>query len=121
LARTCYGHLAGRLGVAVHDALVERGGLSAGGDGYLLTPSGEELMTRLGVSTEEARAARRQFARPCLDYTQRRPHLAGALGAAVCARLLELGWLARRIPGRRALRISDAGRAGLAEVLKVDL
>jgi DNA-binding transcriptional ArsR family regulator len=116
LARTCYDHLAGQLGVAVHDALVERGALSAG---YGLTPSGEELMLALGVAVDRARAARREFARPCLDYTQRRPHLAGALGAALCVRLVELGWLARRVPGRRALRITDVGRAGFAEVLKV--
>jgi DNA-binding transcriptional ArsR family regulator len=121
LARTCYDHLAGRLGVAVHDALVERGGLSAGGDGYLLTPSGEALLAGLGVAIGKARAARRQFARPCLDFTQRRPHLAGALGAALCTRLVELGWLARRIAGQRALKITDAGRVGLVEVLKVDL
>ena len=122
LARTCYDHLAGRLGVAVHDAFVDRGGLSAGGDGYLLTPSGEALLAGLGVATGEARAARRrQFARPCLDFTQRRPHLAGALGAALCARLIELGWVARRVSGQRALKITDAGRVGLVEVLKVDL
>ncbi|HEX5994349.1 MAG TPA: winged helix-turn-helix domain-containing protein [Jiangellales bacterium] len=121
LARTCYDHLAGRLGVAVHDALIERGGLSAGGDGYLLTPSGEALLCGLGVATGAARALRRQFARPCLDFTQRRPHLAGALGAALCARLIELGWLARRASGQRALKITDTGRVGFVEVLKVDL
>lgn len=121
LARTCYDHLAGRLGVAVHDALIERGGLSAGGDGYLLTPSGEAWLCGLGVATGAARALRRQFARPCLDFTQRRPHLAGALGAALCARLIELGWLARRTSGQRALKITDAGRVGFVEVLKVDL
>ena len=109
-ARTCYDHLAGRLGVAVHDALLAHGGLAAGGDGYQLTPAGEQL----------ARAARRRFARPCLDYTQRQPHLAGALGAAVCTRLIELGWLARRVPGQRALKITSAGRAGFADVLGID-
>ena len=119
-ARTCYDHLAGRLGVAVHDALLAHGGLAAGGDGYQLTPAGEQLMTRLGVATQQARAARRRFARPCLDYTQRQPHLAGALGAAVCTRLIELGWLARRVPGQRALKITSAGRAGFADVLGID-
>ena len=121
LARTCYDHLAGRLGVAVHDALIGHGALAAGRDGYQLTPTGHALMTRLGVPTQQAQAARRQFARPCLDYTQRRPHLAGALGAALCARLIELGWLARRVPGQRTLKITDDGRAGLAGVLEVDL
>jgi hypothetical protein len=121
LARTCYDHLAGRLGVAVHDALVGRGGLAAGADGYRLTPAGQDLMSRLGVATEQARAARRQFARPCLDYTQRRPHLAGALGAALCTRLVERGWLTRRGPRQRALRITTAGRTGFAELLGIVL
>lgn len=121
LARTCYDHLAGRLGVAIHDTLVERGGLAVGADGYRLTSSGRDLMTALGVATERARAARRQFARPCLDYTQRRAHLAGALAAALCARLIKLGWLTRRIPGQRALTITNAGRTGLANALDIDL
>jgi DNA-binding transcriptional ArsR family regulator len=114
LARTCYDHLAGWLGVALHDALVTGGALRAGGDGYLLTGPGEQLLAGLGVPVAEARAARRNFARGCLDYTQRRPHLAGALGAALCGRLIELGWLVRRVPGQRALRLTDPGRLGLA-------
>jgi DNA-binding transcriptional ArsR family regulator len=117
LARICYDHLAGRVGVAVHDAFVERGALVAGGDGYVLSPAGEELMAELGVTVE---TKRRLFARACLDYTQRRPHLAGALGAAVCGRLIELGWLARRVPGQRALVITEAGRTAFADVLKLE-
>lgn len=120
VARTCYDHLAGRLGVAVHDALIGHDALAASADGYRLSPAGEELMARLGVATDRARAARRQFARPCLDFTQRRSHLAGALGAALCARFLDLGWLARRVPGQRALKITAPGRAGLADVLGID-
>ncbi|OLB74273.1 MAG: transcriptional regulator [Actinobacteria bacterium 13_2_20CM_2_71_6] len=121
LARTCYDHLAGRVGVAVCDALVSRAALVAGGDGYLLTPAGEELLDGLGVPVAAARASRRHFARLCLDNTERRPHLAGALGAALCGRLLELDWLVRRTAGRRALRLTDAGRAGLADALDVRL
>ncbi len=121
LARTCYDHLAGRLGVAVHDALVGRGALSAGGDGYRLTPSGQELFAGLGVAVGPARAARRRYAGPCLDFTERRPHLAGALAAALCTRFVELGWLTRRVPGQRALRITGTGRTAFAEVLKLDL
>jgi DNA-binding transcriptional ArsR family regulator len=121
LARTCYDHLAGRLGVAVCDALVSRQALVAGGDGYLLTDSGAALLDGLGVPVATARATRRHFARLCLDFTERRPHLAGALGAVLCGRLLELGWLVRRTPGHRALRVTDAGRAGLAATLDVRL
>jgi DNA-binding transcriptional ArsR family regulator len=121
LARTCYDHLAGRLGVAVNDALVSRRALVAGGDGYLLTGTGEALLAELGVPVAAARATRRHFARQCLDFTERRPHLAGSLGAALCGRLLELGWLVRRTPGERALRLTIAGRAGLAAALDLRL
>jgi len=93
----------------------------SGRNGYRLTPSGEAVLTDLGVATATARAARRQFARPCLDFTARRPHLAGALGAGLYARLVELEWLVRRVPGQRPLRITGAGRVGFAEILKLDL
>src|SRR5690606_26809988 len=83
-ARTCYDHLAGVLGVAVHDALVAGGALRVGTDGYALTPVGEQRLAALGVDLARARAARRAFAFPCLDATQRRPHLAGAVGAGLC-------------------------------------
>ncbi|MFC7625790.1 ArsR/SmtB family transcription factor [Microlunatus sp. GCM10028923] len=111
LARTCYDHLAGRLGVAVHDALVARGTFAAG---YELSGGGAELLGGLGVDVAAARSARRQFARGCLDFTQRRPHLAGALGAALCGRLFELGWLRRRTARGRTLRITEDGRTVLA-------
>jgi DNA-binding transcriptional ArsR family regulator len=116
-ARTCYDHLAGQLGVALHDELVARGALRPNGDGYLLTGAGERLLAGLGVPVAAARDARRAFARPCLDFTQRRSHLAGALGAAVCQRMLAEGWLVRRAPGQRALRLTGTGRAALADHL----
>jgi DNA-binding transcriptional ArsR family regulator len=119
-ARTCYDHLAGRVGVSVHDTLVSRTALVAGGDGYLLTDSGDRLLGELGVPVGAARASRRAFARPCLDLTERRPHLAGALGGALCARLLDLGWLVRRAPGERGLRVTERGHAGLRDWFDVD-
>lgn len=114
VARTCYDHLAGQIGVALHDALLDHAALVAGGDGYLLTDSGAALLARLGVDVAGAAAARRAFARPCLDYTERRPHLAGALGAAVCARLLADGWLVRPAADQRGLRVTQRGRQALA-------
>jgi DNA-binding transcriptional ArsR family regulator len=118
-ARTCYDHIAGRLGVALHDALVERAALEPGGDGYLLTPAGETLLTGLGMDVAGARVRRRNFARPCIDFTERRSHLAGALGAAICHWMLDTGWVVRRASGQRSLRITDAGLRGLAEGLAI--
>lgn len=124
LARTCYDHLAGAVGVGIHDALIDRGALVVAGVGYALTVPGEDLLAGLGVDVPGARAARRHFARPCLDYTQRRPHLAGALGAAICERLMCLGWLERRasaVPSvRRALRPTGKGRRGLSDAFGID-
>jgi hypothetical protein len=112
-ARTCYDHLAGRVGVAVHDALITDGTLVAGGDGYLVTAAGEGRLGDLGVDVAALRASRRTFARGCLDFTERRQHLAGALGADVCRQMIELGWFVRRAPGQRSLRLTQAGRTPL--------
>jgi DNA-binding transcriptional ArsR family regulator len=116
-ARTCYDHLAGVVGVAVTDALLRSGALlPAGARDFDLAPAGEELLAPLGLGVAEARRQRRAFARRCLDWTERSPHVAGALGAALLARLLDLGWLARgRVP--RGLVLTEAGRAGLGATL----
>jgi DNA-binding transcriptional ArsR family regulator len=120
-ARTCYDHLAGRIGVSVHDALVSAGHLVAGGDGYVLTDRGTERMRALGIDLAAVQTARRNFATPCLDFTERRPHLAGALGAAFCRHALESGWVVRRAEGQRALRLTNLGRDALAAHLGVVL
>jgi DNA-binding transcriptional ArsR family regulator len=87
-ARTCYDHLAGVAGVRLLDGLLERGWLEVAESGYRLTPSGAGALARAGVDVEAARAARRAFAIGCLDWTERRPHLGGALGAALLLALL---------------------------------
>jgi DNA-binding transcriptional ArsR family regulator len=112
-ARTCYDHLAGRCGVALHDACFANGWLEATPAGYALTESGERRFAGLGVDVEAARAARRAVARPCLDWTERRHHLAGSLAARLNERLLDLGWLVRRSRDSRGLRLTDTGREGL--------
>jgi DNA-binding transcriptional ArsR family regulator len=111
-ARSCYDHLAGQLGVAVTEALLGRGWLRPAGRAYALTAAGERGLVRLGVGVGSAREARRSFARPCLDWSERRPHLAGALGKAVLDRLLADGWLRRRRSGR-ALEVTERGRRKL--------
>jgi DNA-binding transcriptional ArsR family regulator len=111
-ARTCYDHLAGRLGVDL-TAVLERDGAIVPGDGaYELTVAGERRLETLGLDLAAARARRRAFARQCLDWTERRPHLAGALGAALADRLFELGWV-RRVPGTRAIHVTPEGEQGL--------
>ncbi len=116
-ARTCYDHLAGRAGVALLDALLHGGMLTGDGTGaeatYQVTSSGADTLAGFGVDVAKIRQSRRRFAGACLDWTQRRPHLNGALGAAVTARLLELGWI-QRGPTPRAIRITGPGRDGLA-------
>jgi DNA-binding transcriptional ArsR family regulator len=117
-ARTCYDHLAGRAGVALFDAFVRERILTGSGTGadaaYEVTPDGAGQLAAFGVDVAQVRRARRRFAGACLDWTQRRPHLNGALGAAVTARLLQLGWIERG-PSRRAVRVTAAGRDGLAD------
>jgi DNA-binding transcriptional ArsR family regulator len=118
--RTCYDHLAGRLGVGITDALLSRRALRRSDGGFELTAQGERLLGGIGVDVEAARERRRAFALACLDWTERRSHLAGALGADLCDRLFELGWIERRGSGR-AVAATAAGSAGLRELLKLDL
>ena len=106
-ARTCYDHLAGKLGVALADAMTERG-LIDWSEGIALTPQGQAWLKNLGIEPEVRRG--RPAVRSCLDVTERRPHLAGAVGAALCAHALREGWVTR-IPGGRALRVNGAVQA----------
>ncbi|AQZ60822.1 Transcriptional regulator, ArsR family [[Actinomadura] parvosata subsp. kistnae] len=110
-ARTCYDHLAGRAGVGLLDRLKEGGFY----DGHDVTESGERLLSRLGVDVAGARRSRRRFAPECLDWTERRAHLGGALGAAITEVLFERGWY-RRGSVPRAVLLTDEGRQGLAEL-----
>lgn len=113
-ARTCYDHLAGRLGVALADSLTERGQIELAEEGGIVTAAGEAFLADLGLDLAAARAKRRSFCRPCLDWSERRPHIAGALGAALADRLLALGWL-RRQRDSRAVTITPPGRLALRE------
>lgn len=117
-ARTCYDHIAGELGVAIADALLQREAVVLHPDGGEVTESGMALLARLGGSPPESRG-RRPLCRACLDWSERRPHLAGTLGAQILARSLELGWVARASQGR-ALTVTPAGRRGFRELLGVE-
>lgn len=135
-ARTCYDHLAGRLGTALMSALIERG-LLAGGDGgfdprgdrpsaygmavdYRLTERGYDRLTGFGIDVDALRGGSRSFIRYCVDWSEQRHHLSGALGAALAARVLELGWVERGA-GSRALRITPDGADGLGDAFGVRL
>lgn len=112
-ARSCYDHLAGRAGVALADHLLEHGALAARAGGFEVPPSAyEHYRDRFGVDPS-ALTTRRPLARACADWTERRPHLAGALGAALLDAMLEQGWLKRR-PDGRALNVTSRGRDALA-------
>jgi DNA-binding transcriptional ArsR family regulator len=114
--RTCYDHLAGRLGVAVTDAMTDAGLLDQTG-GFALTQAGLAWLTdSLGLSPENLRPGRRPLARGCLDWTERRQHLAGLAGARLCETLLGNGWVAR-IGSGRAVRLTPDGKAALRDVL----
>ncbi len=119
-ARSCYDHLAGQLGVAVTEALVARGALVPDVQAYRLTGRGAEFFTSLDVDLEALRGTRRHFARQCLDWSERRPHLAGALGSALRSVFLHRSWVARK-PGGRVLRVTPAGREWLSATLSIDL
>ncbi|MGI8413115.1 MAG: ArsR/SmtB family transcription factor [Solirubrobacteraceae bacterium] len=113
-ARTCYDHLAGSLGVDLTDALQRQRLIEGAENAYRLTPSGHDRLEDLGLDIASLHGRRRTFARPCLDWTERRPHLAGALGAGIAERLLELQWL-HRLPGTRAVQITDTGQHELRD------
>jgi DNA-binding transcriptional ArsR family regulator len=121
-ARLCYDHLAGVLGVAVTEGLVGRGVLVVLPDGasFDVTPAGETWLGGLGVDVAAARRRRRSFARACLDWSERRPHLAGAVGAGVARAFLGHGWVARR-PDDRALVVTAAGRQAIWRELAIRL
>lgn len=120
-ARTCYDHLAGRLGVALADAFEREGLIAADGpERYRLTAQGEQRLAELGVDLAGLKTGRRGQARPCLDWTERRRHLAGPLAARLLARLFELGWLERGRESRAAV-LTPVGRAGLRQAFGVEL
>ena len=122
-ARTCYDHLAGTLGVALHDALHSLGWINATAADtriYDVTPSGEIAFGSLGVDVEAARALRRRFAYPCLDWSERRPHLGGALAAAVLKAAFRRRWVTRELDSR-ALEITSQGRRELHARLGIKL
>jgi DNA-binding transcriptional ArsR family regulator len=116
----CYDHLAGRLAVELADGMTTTGLLTLNDDHFELTGQGIAWFSDLEIDIGVLRAARRSFARACLDWSERRPHLAGAAGAALAARFLELGWI-ERTAHSRAVTLTTAGRAQLHRTLGIKI
>lgn len=111
-ARTCYDHMAGSVAVGLHDQMLSAGWLTPAADDrseYRLADQGAQALENLGVDLETVQARRRRFAYACLDWSERRPHLAGALGAALLQLAVQRKWIMRDL-GSRALRLTPIGR-----------
>jgi DNA-binding transcriptional ArsR family regulator len=117
-ARTCYDHLAGQVGVAIADTLVAQGHVVLTDDGGELTPSGLAFLAGFGADLSPR--GKRIFCRPCLDWSERRHHIAGLVGTAIWRRCLELGWLVRERDSR-VLKLTAAGKAGLSDTFGLEL
>jgi DNA-binding transcriptional ArsR family regulator len=115
-ARTCYDHLAGQLGVAIADALAAEGHIVISEDGGELTDSGIRLLANFGADLASSRKTKRIFCKPCLDWSERRYHLAGWVGAEICRRCTDLGWI-KRARDTRAVQLTPVGKAGLSQLL----
>ncbi len=117
-ARVCYDHLAGDMGVAMLDSLTHRGMIVGSGESLMLTPAGEAFMSALGLDLPALSALRRPLCKGCLDWSVRRSHLAGALGAALLKRFFALGWAVRE-PDSRVVAFSPRGLDAFREIFGV--
>jgi DNA-binding transcriptional ArsR family regulator len=119
-ARTCYDHLAGRVAVEMCVALKDKGYLAPVGDDFEITGKGEKMFRDLGIEIDDLRRQRRAFARQCQDWSERRPHIGGALGAALLEWMFQRGWIAR-VRSSRIVRITAKGREDVYKLLKLTL
>jgi hypothetical protein len=117
-ARTCYDHLAGQLGVSIADGLMRDGYVELAGDAGIVTNAGIARLTAIGMDVrrilERTKHSGRVLCRPCLDWSERRPHLAGMLGALICEHSIQQGWI-RRLPGTRAVQLTPEGERAFRE------
>jgi len=119
-ARTCYDHLAGEVAILLTRAWVERGVLHGPGRALELTHKGERWFAETSIDTFALRCQRRTFLRGCLDWTERQPHVGGALGAAWLQHCFAEGWIAR-IRGSRAVRVSEKGQKAFRQLLGFEI
>ncbi len=119
-ARTCYDHLAGRVGVTLTQSLLGKGYLKESKDGFEITPKGEIKLEKLGLDQATLHTGRRAVVSRCLDWSERTPHIGGALGAALLKELEARDWI-RRAQGTRAVILTQAGKTGLREQFGISL
>jgi hypothetical protein len=119
MARSCYDHLAGVLGVSLADALTRRDAIDLSADGGIVTPRGRKVLGDFGIDVDALAAKKRCFCRPCLDWSERRHHIAGSLGKGLADRLFELGWI-ERVADSRVILVTPAGRTGLKKAFAID-
>ncbi len=117
-ARVCYDHIAGRLALALVDALNAQGHVSLVDDVGVVSDGGMRFFAEFGIDLSTTGRSRRPLCRTCLDWSERRPHIAGRLGAAILVRMLELGWVVRS-PGSRALGVTSIGQRGLVAMFQL--
>jgi DNA-binding transcriptional ArsR family regulator len=120
LARMCYDHLAGYVGVAITEALSKRSVISARGRDFTITRKGASWLMEFGLDPEALSESRRKLATQCLDWSERRPHVGGALGAGLAGRMIELGWFVRN-RSNRSLKITSDGRRALDRTFGIAL
>src|SRR5215472_7185493 len=118
-ARICFDHLAGRLSVDLTDAFVTRKYVVLDDEAAEITTAGARFLTKFGIQLPTLRSTRRRFCRLCLDWTERRPHIAGALGVAITNRFFDLGWM-ERMKRSHAVIVTPLGRLGFQETFGVD-
>lgn len=119
-ARTCYDHLAGATAVALTETLERNGDLDRADDAFELTDKGATRLADFGLDIDRLKRARRSFAHPCLDWSERRHHIGGALGAALLSRMVELRWLSRDTQ-TRAVRLQPPARQGFLDAFGCEL
>lgn len=119
-ARTCYDHLAGRLGVGIADALVKHGRVTVAEGVAVVSDEGLRFLCDFGIDLTQSSASKRPLCRACLDWSERRLHLAGRLGAAILTRTLTLKWIARSSDSR-AIRVTELGRKGFRSEFDLDV
>jgi len=119
-ARTCYDHLAGKLGVDLTESMLNAGYLKKEEREFVVTPKGEQFFTDFGIDLSELKRKRRSFSHTCLDWSERHHHLAGALGQGLLTHFFDLGWIVR-VPSIRAVKVTKIGKEGFNQVFSIDV